>query len=458
MKNRIVSSAIFGMVLGFAPLHAAAETLSSALTAAYNNSNLLEQNRALLRIEDENVALALGELRPQINGSSSITQSHTSSTGSTLSATVALSADLLLWDGGAAKIALESAKESVLAVRSQLVQQEQAVLLDAVTAYVQVLRDERVVSLRQSNLRLITQELRAARDRFEVGEVTRTDVAQAEARLAAGRGELADAQGQLEITKELYKLAVGRNASNLKRVASLPALPKSLAAAKATARRVNPSIDQLQHEIKANELSYAATKARTRPRLSAGASLSHTNSNATARTTDTSSLGLSVEIPIYQGGQLSALTRQALALVHASKAQLNQQVLSVEQGVGNSWSQLDVARAQVTASERQIRAAQIAFDGVREEAKLGARTTLEVLDAEQDLSDARTNLVVSQTEVYSAAYGVLASMGLLTADNLKLKVDRYDPAEYYNAIKDAPVPKSKSGKKLDRILNRYQKN
>jgi outer membrane protein len=455
MTRRILSTAVLSIAFGVSSFQVSAETLASALTAAYNNSNLLEQSRALLRAEDEGVAVALSALRPQINGSSSITQSHTSSTNSSLAATVGLSVDVLLWDGGRTKLAVESAKESVLAVRSQLVQQEQSILLETVNAYVQVLRDQRVLELRQSNLRLITQELRAARDRFEVGEVTRTDVAQAEARLAAARGERADAQGQLDITRELYKIAVGRKPSNLKSISSLPKLPASLDAAKTTARRVNPQIEQVQHEIKANELSYAATKARTRPRLSANGSLSHTESSGT---TDSSSIGLSLDIPIYQGGQLSALGRQALALVHASKAQLNQQVLSVDQGVANSWSQLAVANAQVTSSERQIRAAQIAFDGVREEAKLGARTTLDVLDAEQDLSDARTNLVVFQTQSYSAAYGVLASMGLLTADHLKLKVDRYDPSEYYNAVKNAPVPVSKAGKKLDRILNRYQKN
>lgn len=458
MKQRRLSTMLFGIALGLSTVQVSAETLASAMTAAYNNSNLLEQNRALLRSQDEGVAVALSALRPQISGSTSLTQGQTSSIGSSLSATVGLSVDVLLWDGGRSQLAVESAKESVLAVRSQLVQQEQAVLLDTVNAYVQVLRDQRVLSLRQSNMRLITQELRAARDRFEVGEVTRTDVAQAEARLAAARGDLANAQGQLEITRELYKIAVGRKASNLKQITSLPKLPKSLDAAKATARRINPQIDQIQHEIKANELSYAATKARTRPQLRANGNLSHTNSNGVNDTTDSSSVGLTLSVPIYQGGQLSALGRQALALVHASKAQLNQQVLAVDQGVANSWSQLAVARAQVTSSERQIRAAQIAFDGVREEAKLGARTTLDVLDAEQDLSDARTNFVVAQTQAYSAAYSVLASMGLLTADNLKLKVKRYDPTEYYNAVKDAPVPITKSGKKLDRILNRYQKN
>ncbi|WP_281856090.1 TolC family outer membrane protein [Litoreibacter halocynthiae] len=453
MKYRFLNSALVGVVMSFAPVQLSAETLASALTSAYDNSNLLEQSRALLRAEDEDVAIALSALLPSINARSTITLSDPSPARDNLSSTVALTLELLLWDAGRTQLAVESAKETVLAVRAELVQQEQAVLLDAVNAYVQVLRDQRVAQLRDSNLRLITQELRAARDRFEVGEVTRTDVAQAEARLAQARGSLVEAQGNLQITRELYKVAVGRAPVGLKGISRLPKLPASANAAKATAKRVSPLIDQVQHQIKANELNYAAAKAGTRPRITFNSALSHSSV-----TNNSSSIGLEMNVPIYQGGQLSALVRKSLAAVHGAKAALNQTAIVLEQNVANAWSRLAVANAQVTSSDRQIRAAQIAFDGVREEAKLGARTTLDVLDAEQVLSDARTTRVVSETQVYSAAYGLLAAMGLLTADNLKLKVQRYDPSEYYNAVKNAPVPSSKAGKKLDRILNRYQKN
>jgi len=453
MKKCFLSSALFGAILILAPLQASAETLASALTAAYNNSNLLEQSRAILRAEDEDVAIALSSLLPNINARSTITQSNSASAGDNLSSTIALTLDLLLWDAGRSQLAVESAKETVLAARSDLRQQEQTVLLDAVNAYVQVLRDQRVVELRESNRRLITQELRAARDRFEVGEVTRTDVAQAEARLAQARGSLVEAQGNLQITRELYKVTVGRAPSDLKGISRLPKLPSSLNAAKSTAKRVSPLIEQVQHQIKANELNYAAAKAGTRPNISLNSSLAHSSVN-----NNTSSIGLVMNVPIYQGGQLSALVRRSLTAVHGSKAALNQTAIVLDQNVANSWSRLAVANAQVTSADRQIRAAQIAFDGVREEAKLGARTTLDVLDAEQALFDARTTRVVSETQVYSAAYGLLASVGLLTADNLKLNVKRYDPTEYYNAVKNAPVPSSKAGKKLDRILNRYQKN
>ncbi|RLJ60543.1 outer membrane protein [Litoreibacter meonggei] len=453
MKQRFLSSVFFGITLSLSPVQASAETLAGALTAAYDNSNLLEQSRATLRAEDEDVAIALSGLLPNINARSTITLSNPTAARDNLSSTIALTLELLLWDAGRTQLAVESAKETVLAVRAELSQQEQVVLLDAVNAYVQVLRDQRVVQLRESNLRLITQELRAARDRFEVGEVTRTDVAQAEARLAQARGALVESQGNLQITQELYTVSVGRAPSGLKGISRLPKLPKSLNAAKATAKQVSPLIEQVQHLIKANELNYAAAKAGTRPRITFNSGLSHSSVN-----NNTSSIGLEMNVPIYQGGQLSALVRKSLAAVHGSKAALNQTAIVLDQNVANAWSRLAVANAQVTSADRQIRAAQIAFDGVREEAKLGARTTLDVLDAEQALFDARTTRVVSETQVYSAAYGLLASMGLLTADNLKLNVKRYDPAEYYNAVKNAPVPSSKAGKKLDRILKRYQKN
>ncbi|MFY0690720.1 MAG: TolC family outer membrane protein [Paracoccaceae bacterium] len=440
------------LALGGAP--ALSESLQSALVSAYNASNLLEQRRALLRAEDENVASAFSALRPQVNGGGSVTQSEQATPGrSTLTSTINLGVELLLYDSGATALAVEAAKETVLATRAALVSQEQQVLLNAVQAYVNVLRDGRVVSLRENNLRLITQELRAAQDRFEVGEVTRTDVAQAEARLAQARGALVDAQGQLEISREFYRLAVGKAPAALDQKVDLPNLPKTIEQARRLGVQNSPAIRQVQHEVKAGELNAQRSLALTRPRVSLEAGVGHSST-----IDNNGSVGLTLSVPIYQGGQLRALYRRALAQVQAARFGLNQQTLLTRQAVSDSWSRLTVANAQVAASDRQISAAQVAFEGVREEARFGSRTTLDVLDAEQALFDARTNRVVAETQVYSEAYGLLASMGLLTAQYLNLPVSRYDPAEYYNAVKTAPVPLSKEGKKLDRIMQRYQKN
>ncbi|MEM7472966.1 MAG: TolC family outer membrane protein [Pseudomonadota bacterium] len=439
--------------LALAPSTAVAETLRQALAAAYENSNLLEQNRALLRASDEDVAIALSALRPQLSAISRVTQADQASNfqGGNLTSSVELQLQLLVFDGGATQLGVEAAKETVLAARAQLRAQEQNILLSAVNAYLGVRREERTVSLRESNMRLITQELRAARDRFEVGEVTRTDVAQAEARLAEARGQVAQAIGNLAIAREQYLAAVGRKPGSLSGALSLPKLPSNLEAARARAVRMQPSIDQAQHEIKAGELNAARAQKATTPQVSLSGSVGHNE-----RTDNNSSLTLQLSVPIYQGGQLRALERRALAQVHSARANLKQTVLLARQDVADSWSQLAVARAQLQANERQISAAQVAFDGVREEAKLGARTTLDVLDAEQSLLDARTNRVVFETQVFSAAYQLLSSMGDLTVSGLGLPVEQYDPAEYYNAVKSAPIKRSKQGAKLDRILKRYE--
>ncbi|GFE63423.1 TolC family outer membrane protein [Litoreibacter roseus] len=446
--------AAFASALCIAALAApvSAESIRSALAAAYENSNLLEQNRALLRSEDENVAVALSALRPQINGTSTITQSDQASNlpGGDLTSTISIGLDLLIFDAGSTRLGVEAAKETVLAVRAQLVALEQQVLFDAVQAYLNVLRDQRVVDLRQNNVRLITQELRAAQDRFEVGEVTRTDVSQAEARLAESRGELAAAQGDLEISRELYRVTVGRRPGVLEPGRFIYPLPNSESSAIAVGQRENPNIDQAQREIRANELNAARAEANIRPRITLQAQAGHSE-----RIDNNSSIGLTMNVPIYQGGQLRALVRRANAVVHASRANLNQQVLLVQQGISDAWTNLVVSRAQVVSSQQQIRAAEVAFEGVREEATLGARTTLDVLDAEQDLQDARTNLVVAETTVFIAGYQLLASMGVLTVDDLDLAVERYDPSEYYNAVKNAPVPVSPQGRNLNRILKRY---
>ncbi len=453
--RRALHAFCFAAVVLF-PTSSIAESLRDAMTAAYNNSNLLEQNRALLRAQDENVAVALAALRPQIALSSTITHSDQATGlgggGGNLSSTVGISMDLLLYDGGNSALAVEAAKQTVFAARAQLLGLEQQVLLGAVQAYIAVVRDSRVVTLRESNLRLITRELRAARDRFEVGEVTRTDVAQAEARLASGRGQLAQAQGDLAISRELYKAAVGKAPGRLTGIRSLPSLPGSVNAAQGLGERSFPDVLQAQRQIKADELNVARARAATKPRIGFNATAGHSNSSD-----NNSSVSLNMTMPIYQGGQLSAQLRRAQAQVHASRSALSQTVLTTRQNVADSWTQLAVARAQIAASDRQIRAAQVAFDGVREEARLGARTTLDVLDAEQALSDARTNRVINDSNAQLAAFQLLLSMGQLTADALDLPVQRYDPNEYFNAVKSAPVPSTAQGRKLNRILERYSK-
>ena len=434
---------------------AGAETLTDALIAAYRNSNLLDQNRAVLRAADEDVALAVSSLRPVVafTGQAGWRREEIKS-GSVravtegLSSSLTLSAELTLLDFGRNRLGIEIAKESVLATRKALIDLEQQVLLGAVSAYVDVRLAQEVVALRQSNLRLITQELRAAEARFDVGETTRTDVAIAQARLAASRSALAGAEGSLMIARESYKAATGAYPGNLSPVPKLPALPRTLEEAQSVARNTHPLILQAQHLVTIADLQVELAKASTKPTLGAGASVGIDQDGLGTQT-----FGLTLNQTIYAGGRLSSLLRQALAGKDRSRAALQQTAVGVLQNVGVAWANLAVSAASIQASDEQIRAAQTAFDGVREEAAAGARTTLDVLDAEQELLDARNARLQAEAQRYVGVYQVLSTMGLLTVDHLQLGIATYDPEAYFDAVKTAPSH-SVQGKKLDRILEK----
>ncbi|SFA71949.1 outer membrane protein [Poseidonocella pacifica] len=454
-------AAITALAIGIgAP--ASSETLREAMVSAYKESGLLEQNRALLRAADEDVAVAAAALRPIIGYTASLSRdfgdsatqgrftSHESSAG--------LSADLLLFDGGSSRLNTEAQKEVVLATRESLRALEQEVILRGVVAYMDVRLRQAVVSLRENNLRLITQELRAARDRFEVGEVTRTDVALAESRLAASRSQLAAAQGDYVRAQEEYANVIGHQPGTLAPVSPANTGVSSVAEAKAIARRTHPELEAAKHEITAAEINVARAQAALKPSLNLEGRYGITRDLDTGDEGRSGSVGLNLSGPIYRGGELSARTRQATARRDAERASLITVQRNVDQEVGNAFATLSVVRASREASVEQVRAAQVAFEGLREEATLGARTTLEVLDAEQELLDARFELVSSEVDQIISSYQLLAAMGRLTVDALNLPVQRYDPAAYYNLVKDAPVAVSRQGRALDRVLKSLNPN
>ena len=454
MRTWLMSAvvAVFGLA---AVPGARAETLADALVAAYKNSNLLDQNRAVLRAADEDVAIAVSTLRPVVSYVAQAGYQRADVSGATgttvvegLSASLTLSAEMTLIDFGRRQLGIDIARESVLATREALVEVEQNVLLAAVRAYVDVRFAQDVVALRQSNLRLITQELRASQDRFDVGEITRTDVSIAEARLAASRAALASAEGQLMIAREAYKAATGAYPGKLAPLPKAPALPRNLEEAQGVARSTHPLIRQAQHQVTVADFQVEAAKAERRPVIGAGVTLRTDDEDKQSQ-----NYGLTMSQTIYAGGRLSALQRKALAGKDATRAGLQQTAVGVIQNVGVAWANLTVAGASIQASDLQIRAAQAAFDGVREEAAAGTRTTLDVLNAEQELLDARNARLQAEAQRYVAVYQVLATMGLLTVDHLQLGIPTYDPEAYYGAVKKAPSH-SAQGKKLDRILEK----
>jgi len=456
MRNKILSALTAATLLAFSipASTAAADTLADTMATAYRNSDLLEQNRYLLRLQDEGVAQQVAGLRPVINFVASSRWS-TPSTGQT--DRISLTAEMLLYDGGGRRLLRDAAREQVLATRQSLLALEQQVLLDAVTAYMQVWRDMQVVSVRESNLRVITQQLRAARDRFEVGEDTRTDVAQAEARLAGARRDLVSAEGSLMINSELFLLAVGVAPNQLSGPGPLPSLPDSRDEAYEIGRQNHPLIEAGRRGQRADELNLEAARTDYGPSVSLRADMGIDPADRSGAFEDSASASLTLSLtqPLYAGGRLASNERMALATLHAGQAELNQTVRQVGQQIGNSFAQISIASASIQASQQQIRANQLAFEGVQEEASLGARTTLDVLNAEQDLLDARIGRIEAQSALYQASYGLLASMGLLTVERLGLDVPEYDATAYSDVVSGAPVRSpTVRGTRLDAVLDR----
>lgn len=452
--RRGLRAALLGMTVFLAPGAALATSLADTLVSAYRHSGLLEQNRATLRAADEDVAQAISTLRPVIGYTGDVTYANVLNDNRDLTASLGLSAELLLYDGGASRLAIDATKETVLITREQLLQIEQQVLLDAVFAHLEMRRAMAFLDLRQNNVRLIDRELSAARDRFEVGEVTRTDVSIAESRLASARSNLAAARGDLAAAEARYRQAVGIAPQDINEPSRNPEIAKTLDAALAVARRNHPAIRQAQRQVTLAELNIARAEAGLRPRLSARAGVS-----VNQDFDDASSVGVQLSGPIYRGGQIASLIRQAAARRDASRSNLHVVQHQVDANLRNVWSQLQVADASLAATRQQITAATVAFRGVQEEATLGARTTLDVLNAEQELLDARASAIASEINRVQAIYSVLSASGLLTVEHLGLGVVTYDPADYYNAVKDAPGTRpSAQGKQLDNLLKSLGRN
>lgn len=445
----VVCAAIASLGLIAAPLQASAETLADALVSAYRNSNLLEQNRATLRAADEDVAGAVSALRPVVSWIGSAGYSdylHSSSAGG-MGTSLKLLGEMTLYDFGRSKTGVEIAKELVLATREALVNVEQGVLLAAVQAYADVKSASEQVAINQNSVRVIGEELKAAQDRFEVGEVTRTDVSLAEAQLAAARAQLAASQGTLSVARESYKAATGHYPKSLNGFPKAPKLPRSVDEARATAVQAHPAIKQAQHTVSIYELQMQLAAQNRMPVIGGSASVT-INEGAT---NDPLSIGVQAQQTIYSGGALSSAHRKAIAGRDGARAGLNDAAAQVSESVANAWAAIDIYRAQICAFDEQVRAARLAYQGVKEEATLGARTTLDVLDAEQTLLDAQASRIDAEFAMQVAYYQLLAAMGLLTVENLNLGIATYDPAAYYNAVRSAPYS-STQGKSLDRVL------
>ena len=426
---------------------AAAETLTDALIKAYQTSPLLDSNRASLRGLDENIAQIRAGRRPQVSGVGQAQgQTDISEFPFDNLYSAALQASLLLFDNGQSKAALESARYSVAAGRASLVNVEQEVLFAAVTAYMDVIQALEFVRIGENDVSVLGEQVDATNNRFEVGEVTRTDVSQTEARLAASRGRLVDARGNLEVARQAYLAAVGTLPGDLEQPPDIPQLPGSIPEAEQIGIRQNPSV------VAARFAERAAVSDFDRARAATGLSVTATTAfqyqgqrfsdQAGGRNfEDGYDLEGQVEasIPLYTGGRNSSLIRQAQQVLEQRKFEVQDAGRLVIEQVNNAWTQVEVAQALIVANREQVVAAQIAFEGVSEEARLGARSTLDVLDADQERLQAEAEVVRSMRDEYVAAYAVLRAMGLLTVEHLNLGIESYNPDIYFSQVQRAPV-------------------
>ena len=422
---------------------AGAMTLEEAFATAYETNPELLEARAGLRATDEGVAQARAGLRPQLGVSATYGSEYVNNNlgdGTSDPFGLNLNATQPLYDGGQTQNNVRSAVADVSATRARLAALEQQVLFDVVEAYLDIRRDEEFVRLAENNVRVIAEELRASRDRFEVGEVTRTDVSQAEARQAEAQANLASARGALARSRQNFTLVVGAEPVGLAPPPALPSVPGSLDDAVTIALESHPLVLAARFDEQSAESAIRAQIGGLLPQVelegSVGYNDSHIFDSPSGRQTGTATsatVGVRATIPLYQGGAQYSRVRQAQAAASQARAAITTEARSRRQLVEAAWSELLVARANIRSVREQVEAQRLAFEGVREEAIVGSRTTLDVLDAEQELLDARVRLAESIRNEYVAQYGLIAAIGQLSLAALDIPTVPYDPGVNYDA-------------------------
>lgn len=431
---------------------ASAESLTDALTATYGSNPTLQAARAELRATDEGVAQALSNWRPNISATGTTQFTHSESdfsTGAGLAAiggttkddrtshTGTVTVQQNLFRGGRTVAETRQAKAQVAAGRAQLSGTEQDVLLSAVTAYMDVLRDTATVELNRSNVAVLKRQLEASQDRFDVGEITRTDVAQSEARLSRSESALIRAEANLTNARAAYERTVGSAPGTLEASPALPQLPLEEPEALSIAKANNPGLQAARFAEEASRHAIRSAKGALLPTLTVQGDYSYSEKpSSSLDNSKTATVTGRLTIPLYQSGAVYSQVRQAKQLNSQSRLQIREATRQVEEGVASSWEAYRAANAQITSDREQVRANEIALDGVQQEAQVGSRTTLDVLDAEQELLDSRVALVTSERNAYVAAYQLLSAIGRLNAAYLELPVQQYAPEENYDRVSD----------------------
>jgi outer membrane protein len=439
--------------LGLTP--ALADTIEAALVRAYQNNPQLNAQRAQVRSTDENVPQALSGYRPRValTGSAGFQYTDTNTTaggtptaivrtdihGTNAPRSIGATVTQTLFNGQQTANRTRAAESQVSGAREALRVLEQSVLLSAATIYMDYLRDAAIVEVQKSNVRVLEQTLKQTRDRFNVGEVTRTDVAQSEAQLAAGKTQLLTADANLTTTRANFRRIIGNEPEGLAPGSPVDRfLPGTLLGAVDLGLIENPNVTAAMFGIDVNYLQVKVNEGALLPTVSLQASVqqSYEQTLTIFRSFGASAIA-QLSVPVYQGGAEYALIRQ-------SKENLAQQRLVLEQtrdqtraNVVTAWGQLVAGKAQVASAQAQVTASEIALNGVREEAKAGQRTTLDVLNAQQALVNARVALVTAQHDRVVASYAVLNAVGRLSPQVLNLRTETYDPSVHYHQVRDS---------------------
>jgi len=452
----VANLTLAGVGVGIGCVGAAADTLEWALVQAYQNNPSLNAQRAALRATDENVPQALSGYRPKlsITGAGGYNFANATSQiplGGILtttqfaeqfySRTVGATGTYTLYNGFQTANRTRQAESQVDAARETLRVTEQQVLLDASTSYMNLLRDAAILELNRRNVEVLTEQLKQTRDRFNVGEVTRTDVAQAESRLAAGRSALLGAQSNYVSSQANYRRVIGVDPGKLAPGTPVDRLsPGVLAKAIAQGEAQSPSVLAAAYGVDIAALAVKISEGALYPNVtvSASASVGQFPAFEVVKQTAAAVVG-QLTIPIYQGGAEFSAIRQSKETLGQQRLNLDINRDQARATVVASWGQLDAAKAQIEATTAQVNAAEIALNGVREEARVGQRTTLDVLNAQQELVNARVALVTAQHDRVVASYTLLAAVGGLSMQHLGLNVLIYDPMVHYQQIRDAWV-------------------
>ena len=422
-----------------------AETLNESLVRAYNSNPKLIAERSKVRAIDEKVSQAMAKRRPEIRvsgnyGYRKISRKYGSGASTDISnqpQSIDLAISQNLFRGYRTQAELNIAENKVAAARSSLIDAEQSIFLEVVDTFVTVLRDDAVLDLQNKNVVVIKQQLQAVRDRFDVGELTRTDVAQGESRLARAIADKASAFANAQKSRaELHKLT-GNSALSLNQPSLPDSLPGSVSDTVALALNNNPQIVTAEFNERAARHAIKVAEGHLLPTVTVDAILAREKDIISSGNQDTkSTLRARFSIPIFQSGAEYSLIREAKQTASRRLSELAISRRFVENRARDAWENFMVAQARITSFEVAVRAQEIAFEGVEQESKVGSRTILDVLDAEQELLDSKVKLENAKRVLIVSGFSLLSVTCKLTADNLGLGVDIYDPSENLENIRN----------------------